>query len=75
MKRKPVTVGDRVVHGRKALGMTQLELAAAAGIRPETVSRIEGNKNDASLASLHKLCPILGFTLDELVHGKKGKKQ
>lgn len=65
-----VTVGDRVRAARNAKALSQLDLAQAAGLRPEVVSRLERGASAASLASLHKLAPILGVTLDELLNGK-----
>jgi transcriptional regulator with XRE-family HTH domain len=70
-RNKPVTIGDRVRHAREKLGKTQLELANECGVRSETISRIERGRNDAALASLHKIAPALGMTLDELVNGRK----
>jgi transcriptional regulator with XRE-family HTH domain len=83
MSRKAViTIGDRVRARRLELKKSQWELAVDSGMRPESISRIEKGKSPASLASLHKLCPVLGLSLDELVgpqpgasHPKKGKKK
>lgn len=66
-KRLVVTLGDKVRSRREGLGMSQYELAQKSGLRPEVVSRIETGKSGASLASLHKLAPILGLSIDELV--------
>jgi len=66
-KRAQVTIGDRLRQKRLALGKSQYEIAVAAGLRPEVISRLETNKSNASLVSLHKLAPILGFSIDELM--------
>lgn len=66
-KRIVVTLGDRVKSRREKAGLTQYELAMKAGMRPEAVSRIETGKSPASLASLHKIAPVLGTTIDELL--------
>mgnify|MGYP001618312600 CR=1 FL=1 len=67
MARRPViTIGDRVKTARLKLKKSQYELAVEAGMRPECLSRIETGKSPGSLATLHKLCPVLGLTIDEL---------
>lgn len=66
-RRIVVTLGDRVRAKREALGLTQYEVAMKAGMRPEGVSRIETGKSPASLVSLHKIAPVLGTTIDELL--------
>lgn len=65
-KRAPVTLHDELRAARLRLKKTQYEIAIEAGVRPEVVSRLERGKSRASLASLHKLCPVLGLSLDEL---------
>lgn len=66
-RRAIITIGDRLRSARLKLRKSQFEVAVEAGIRPEVISRLETNKSGASLASLHKLAPVLGLTLDELV--------
>lgn len=67
VRRAVVTLGDRIRAARLAKKMSQLALATAAGVRPEVVSRIETGQSAASLASLHKIAPVLGLSLDELL--------
>lgn len=69
-----VTIGDKLRKLREKAGKTQYEVAIAAGIRPEVLCRLEGNKNPAALSSLHKLAPVLGFTVETLI-GKSEKKE
>ena len=66
-----MTLGDELRSARKKLGKTQYEIAVEAGLRPEVVSRLETGKSRASLLSLHKLCPILGLSLDTLTAAHK----
>lgn len=68
---KPITIGDRVRAARVKRGLTQNELANAAGIRPEVISRLENSRCAASLTSLCKIAPVLRITIDELVKGKR----
>jgi DNA-binding XRE family transcriptional regulator len=56
---------------RKQAGMTQLEVAAAAGLRQEALSRFErGRGADFSLAKMLRLAQVLGYDLD-LVSARK----
>lgn len=80
-KRAVVTIGDKLRAKRKKLELSQYEVARLAGLRPEVISRLETGKSDGSLGSLHKLAPVLGFTIDELLADQttakakpKGKK-
>lgn len=66
-KRHAVTLGDRLRTARIKLKKTQFDVAKESGLRPEAVSRLENGKSGASLGSLHKLAPVLGLTLEELV--------
>lgn len=65
-KRSVPTVGDKVRAARNKKQLNQYQLAQQAGVRPELISRIETGKSDGSLASLHKIAPVLGLTLDDL---------
>lgn len=48
---------------RKALGITQTELAEMAGICIATVKDIERGKGNPSLKTLEQLCMVLGFEI------------
>ena len=50
-----VIIARQVIRGRKAAGWTQAELAARAGIRQETVSRIETGKHSPGLKTMAKI--------------------
>jgi len=67
MKRAMPTLGDRLRHAREEKGLTQFQVAADAGMRPEVLNRIERGRSNAALASLHKLAPVLGLEINELV--------
>ena len=49
------SIAREVVADRKAAGMTQQELAKRAGIRQETLSRIESGKHTPTLKTLKKI--------------------
>ena len=51
---------------RKALGLSQEELAKACGVSRQTINAIENNKYDPTLALAFHLTKTLGTTVDEL---------
>lgn len=58
-------VGQRLRFLRKAAGKTQTEVATAAGMRQEALSRFEsGSATDFSLAKLLRLLQVLELQLD-----------
>jgi predicted transcriptional regulator/transcriptional regulator with XRE-family HTH domain len=64
MVRAPV--GFRIRAERKALGLTQAELARRAGISPSYLNLIEANKRDIAAALLQKIAALLGVDKDTL---------
>ena len=48
-------IARQIVRGRKAAGWTQAELAARAGVRQETISRIETGKHSPGLKTMAKI--------------------
>jgi len=57
------------------MGMTQGDLAAAAQIADETVSRIERGRLNPSIAMAERIAQALGTTVNDLLHGKKPPKE
>lgn len=51
---------------RKALGLSQEELAKACGVSRQTINAIENNKYDPTLSLAFHLAKTLGTTVDEL---------
>src|SRR5207244_12503973 len=49
------SIAREIVADRKAAGLTQQELAQRAGIRQETLSRIESGKHTPTLKTLNKI--------------------
>jgi HTH-type transcriptional regulator/antitoxin HipB len=60
----PAELGAAIRARRKAVGLTQGELADAAGTSPRLVSEVERGKANARLASAFKLLTELGLQLD-----------
>ena len=50
-----VSLARDIIRSRRRLGLTQLELAARAGIRPETLNRIEQGKHPPSPRTVDKI--------------------
>ena len=72
MKQVKLGVGQRIRQRRKALKLTQLDLAKAIGLTPQHVSAMEQEKRTPSLPCLVRLAEELGVSVDFLVTGKEG---
>lgn len=60
-------LGGKITRQRKAVGLTQAELAERVGVQPETISRIETGARAASLALIARVADALEVELHELV--------
>jgi transcriptional regulator with XRE-family HTH domain len=64
-------IGERVKGHRKRLRLTQLALASKAGVRPETISRLErGKVENPDTDTLAKLARVLGVKIDQLISSR-----
>ena len=63
-----MTFGQRIVHRRKQLGLSQLELARRLNLRPEAMSRLEhdGIPNPGKNI-IKRLCQVLNCSSDWLI--------
>ena len=61
------TMGQRIALSRANNGMTQAELAKAAGLQPAAVSHFETGHRLPSAANLRKLCRALDCSADYLL--------
>jgi len=50
-----VSIARSILRARRRLGMTQAYLARLAGIRPETLNRIEQGRNEPSVPTIAKI--------------------
>lgn len=63
------TIGSRLRERRLALGMTQEEVAWAAGVAQGSISHYEHGKNEVPLGVLIDLCRALKLSPLEVVPG------
>jgi transcriptional regulator with XRE-family HTH domain len=62
------TLGDRLRAVRRRLGVSQVELAAKAGVEPQAISRVERNEQLYMRSDvLARLVQALGVSADELL--------
>jgi DNA-binding XRE family transcriptional regulator len=54
-----VSIARSIVRGRRKAGLTQVELARRAGIRTETLNRIEKGKHAPSVSTIEKIERVL----------------
>lgn len=68
------TPGDRIRAIRKALGLTQEDVAARAGIRRDAVVKVERGANQAGSAAIRSgLARAFGLTLDDVASVLEGR--
>lgn len=69
----PIERGRRLEAARKRAGLTQKQLAQAAGLNKMTVLRIEGAKTDGvNLDTLQRLARVLGVQVSDLEPESEG---
>lgn len=67
-KKKPTTtLGQRIAAERKALGISQRELAAACGISQPAVHKIERDKAEPKVSTVRKIAEALGCSCGDLL--------
>ena len=50
-----IVMAQQIIRARRKLGLTQAELARQAGIRAETLNRIEQGKNSPTMRTMEKI--------------------
>ena len=63
------TLGQRIRAAREALGESQVNVAAAAGISQGYLSQLETDEREPTLSIAASLARALGISLDELASG------
>jgi len=69
----PARLGRNLAARRKALSLTQAEVAERLGVDTETLSRFERGKHVPSLLTLERLAAILNSTCGELLEEQPPK--
>jgi len=64
-----IDIGSRLRARRTALGLTQADLARAAGVSPRFLVQLEGGSGNISVQRLAEVCQALDTRLDELFRG------
>ena len=62
-----VQLGQRIAERRKALGITQVQLAEVLGIAQQTMAHYEGGVARIAVESLRTLAQTLDVSMEELV--------
>ena len=70
-----VDMGLRISRQRKAVNMTQEQLADKMGVSLQTVSCIELGKKAVRPENLANLCTHLGVSADYILYGKRSEQQ
>lgn len=66
----PMSVlGPRIQEVRKAVGMSQHELASALGLHDVTISHIECGRREPRVSMFARICEVLGVSMDDLFYG------
>ena len=69
-----VSIARKIIAGRTAAGLTQTELARRAGVRQETICRLESGKQSPTVRTVDKIDRVLQAALKRIeVSNKKGK--
>jgi transcriptional regulator with XRE-family HTH domain len=66
MKTLEKRLGHRIARQRRAVGLTQAQLAEKVDVQPETISRIETGSQTASLRLMAHISDAIEFELHEL---------
>lgn len=59
-------IGRRLRELRRSRGLTGKEVAARAGISPQSLSRIENGRHDVVLTTLRRILAAMGYSLRDL---------
>jgi len=64
---KEKLIGDKIREARKAVGLTQWQLANKIFVSESYIALIESNKRNPSTSVLTKIAEALGLTTDHIV--------
>lgn len=61
-----VTIGEKIKHFRNNLGLTQTQLANAAGLHPVSIRKYETNKTQPQFPQIQKIADVLNVSPNAL---------
>ena len=61
------TVGDMIARQRRAVGLTQQELAQRVGVSRPQIANIESGRHDPPISRLRDFAAALGCSMKDLV--------
>jgi len=64
------TLAEKLVRRRRAAGLSQVELARRAGVRPETLNRIERGRTTPDFATVRRLVTAMNAAEREMLDQK-----
>lgn len=62
-----ITIGNKLLAIRKRMGMTQAEVAEAAGLSDRTYADIERGSVNMRIETILRICSVLHITPDEIL--------
>jgi len=68
MKTLEERLGQRIGRQRRAVGLSQAQLAEKVDVQPETISRIETGKTGVSVGLLAQISDAIELDLHEMFH-------
>ena len=66
-----MSIGETITRKRKALGMTQKELAERVGVSQVSIYMYESGETTPKALIVGKLASALGVSCDELINGSE----
>nr|BAH89373.1 XRE family transcriptional regulator [uncultured bacterium]BAH89468.1 XRE family transcriptional regulator [uncultured bacterium]BAH89700.1 XRE family transcriptional regulator [uncultured bacterium]BAH90185.1 XRE family transcriptional regulator [uncultured bacterium] len=63
---EPLRIGAKLRHARLMLGLSLCEVGERIGVTEGYLSKLENNRSQASMATLHRLVGALGMNMSEL---------
>ncbi|MGE3608028.1 MAG: helix-turn-helix transcriptional regulator [Bacteriovoracaceae bacterium] len=60
------SIGDKIKHYRKEVGLTQAELALKLDLNAHTIKDYESNRRNPSFGVCAKMCKVFGINLKDL---------
>lgn len=70
-----IAIGDRLRTARKALRLTQAQVAELLGLSPSFYGHIERGTRCPSFPTFKKICEILDIDAEYLIFGKARKRK